>query len=159
MERAGVQFYYALDGHNHWHVKDFDAYEIVNQDGKTLASAEKHGYCLQDNTTWGGLVGKPGVPLEPVYREDTSCGKGLPNALTIVHGLSRGWGDTYPSTLPDQAIDITGVPDGTYTVQVHADDKRAVIESDDDNNTASMQVTITGDTVITHPETATGGLN
>jgi hypothetical protein len=155
-----AQFYYAGDGHNHWHVRDFDSYEILDATGTTLAHGEKHGYCLQDNTSYGPMVGQPGVPGgDGVYLESTSCGKGLPSALTIVHGLSRGWGDTYPTTLPDQAIDITGLADGTYTVRVTADIAGAVVESNDANNTASMQVTITGDTVTTDPTTATGGLN
>jgi hypothetical protein len=155
----GVEFYFAGDGHNHWHVRDFDEYDLLDSTGASIMSGEKHGYCLQDNTTYNPMQGLPGVPIDEVYLESTSCGKGLPNALTIVHGLSRGWGDTYPSSLPDQALDITGIPDGTYTVRVHADARGAVTESDEDNNTATMQVTITGDDVVTHPETATGGLS
>ncbi len=151
-----LEFYFAGDGHNHWHVRDFDDYELLTADGTTVARAEKHGYCMQDNTSYGPLEGAPGVSPEPVYGDATSCGKALPKALTIVHGLSRGWGDTYPTTLPDQAIDITDVPDGLYVVRVHADARDALIESDEDNNTAQVQVQITGDTVTVVPGTATG---
>ncbi|WP_148615750.1 lysyl oxidase family protein [Nocardioides rubriscoriae] len=154
----GVGFFYAGDGHHHWHIRDFDDYQLLDAGGTVVARAEKHGYCIQDNTTYTPMQGQPGVPEAPVYGEDTSCGKGLTSALTVVHGLSRGWGDTYPTTLPNQAIDITGLPDGTYTVRVHADALGAVAESDDANNTAEVKVQITGDTVTVVPDTSTGGL-
>jgi hypothetical protein len=154
-----VKFYYARDGHNHWHVQDFDSYQLLDSTGEVVARAEKHGYCLQDNTSYRQLQGQAGVPTAPVYLETTSCGKGLPNALTIIHGLSRGWGDTYPTSLPDQAVDITGLPDGDYTAQIHADDVGAVTESNEDNNVASMKINITGNTVTPYPGTAAGGLD
>jgi hypothetical protein len=159
VEKPGVEFYFAQDGHNHWHIRDFDYYQLYNTDGSPVMvngqeiGAEKHGYCLQDNTSYGPMEGMPGVSPVPVYDLETSCGywtadmgepddtRGL-TALSIVHGLSRGWGDTYPSTLPDQAIDITGVPPGEYVVQVHVDDKGAVTESDDANNIAQVHVVI-----------------
>ena len=154
-----VEFYFAGDGHNHWHFRDFDYYWMENlESGERVGTAEKHGYCIYDNTSYGPLRGAPGVPANPVYTYEETCGEGLPNALTIIHGLSKGWGDTYPSTLPDQLIDITGLPDGRYRVGVHADALGAVRESNEDNNITTMEVTIQGDEVITHPETATGGL-
>lgn len=158
MADPDVQFYFAGDGHNHWHVRDFDEYDLLDATGTTVAQAEKHGYCMQDNTTYTPMQGLVGVPLAPVYAESTSCGKALPQALTIIHGLSRGWGDTYPTSLPDQAIDITGLPDGVYTVRVHADAVGAVVESDEGNNVASLQVQITGNAVSVVPGSSAGGL-
>jgi hypothetical protein len=154
-----VQFYFAGDGHEHWHVRDFDQYEILDASGTVVRRAEKHGYCLQDNTTYDTMAGEPGVPQAPVYPEGTSCGEGNPEALTIVHGLSKGWGDTYPSDLPDQAIDITGLPDGEYTVDVHADVHDYVKESDEGNNEATIKVTVTGDKVTVHPSSSVGGIH
>jgi hypothetical protein len=156
----GVTFYYAGDGHDHWHVRDFDQYEILDASGTIVRRAEKHGYCMQDNTIYTPMTDMPGVPPDPgVYLDETSCGKGLPRALSIIHGLSKGWGDTYPTTLPDQAVDITGLRDGDYTVDVHADAYDLIKESNEDNNDTSMQITIKGDRVTTHPSTVTGGLD
>jgi hypothetical protein len=158
VKTSAVEFYFAGDGHNHWHFRDFDNYLLESLDGTTVARAEKHGYCLQDNTTYTPFVGLPGVPSSPLYPLSTTCGAGLPNALTIIEGLSKGWGDTYPTTLPDQAIDITGVPDGRYRVVVEADAIGAVVETSNANNVASIEISISGNTVTTYPETATGGL-
>lgn len=159
VRQPNVEFYFAGDEHDHWHVRDFDDYYLLDQQDQQVRVAEKHGYCMQDNTTYDPMKGQPGVPPEPgVYLEKTSCGKGLPAALTIIHGLSKGWGDTYPTELPDQAIDITGVPDGTYTIWVQADSRSAVTESNEANNSTSMKITITGDKVTTHPSTVRGGI-
>lgn len=154
----GLEFYYATDGHNHWHIKDFDDYSLLDSTGTQLRVGEKHGFCIQDNTTWDPWQGLPGVSATEVYTEAGSCGKAQPDATSIVHGLSVGWGDTYPTSLPDQGIDITGVPDGTYTVRVHADARGAVTESNENNNTASVQVQISGSTVTVVPGSSTGGM-
>ena len=153
-----AEFYFAGDGHSHWHIRDFDNYRILDALGGELRVAEKHGYCLEDNTPYGGMQGQPGVSPTPVYEHSKVCGLGLPNALTIVHGMSRGWGDTYPTTLPDQGIDITGLPDGTYTIEVTADDKNVVTESNDGNNTASVRVVIAGMEATVVAGTADGGI-
>jgi len=160
---AGIQFYYATDGHNHWHIRDFDGYDLLDGSSTTVAVGEKHGFCIQDNTTWDPWQGLPGVPTSEVYTEAGSCGKAQPDALSIIHGLSVGWGDTYPTTLPDQGIDITGIPDGTYTVRVHADVGNYVKESNENDNTASVQVTIAGNgtatpSVTVVPGSSTGGV-
>jgi hypothetical protein len=154
-----VRFYFAGDGHNHWHFTDFDDYWIKDLNGNTLRTAEKHGYCLLDNTTLTSMQGQSGVPAEPVYVEASTCGEGLPNALTILQGLSKGWGDTYPTSLPDQALDITGLPDGRYKVGVTADVVGAIREKNENNNTATMEISISGNTVTTYPATAVGGVN
>jgi hypothetical protein len=147
---TGAQFYYAGDGHNHWHIRDFDLYQLFNSGGSSLRVGEKHGYCFEDNTTYRDWVGSPKhpeVPTSPVYTHSTSCGEGDPTATSIVHGLSVGWGDTYPATLPDQAIDITGIPDGVYLVKVTADWQNFWQETNESDNSASAQIRITGNTV------------
>lgn len=155
----GLDFYYAGDGHRHWHVEDFDDYMLLDAGGeKTVRTAEKHGYCLQDNTTYTPLRGRPGVPDSAVYTDATQCAKGLPDTLAMIHGMSRGWGDTYPSTLPDQALDITGLPDGKYVVKVVADARGYLREMDETNNAAWVTVEITGDEVTVDQDTAGGGL-
>jgi hypothetical protein len=147
---SGASFYFAGDGHNHWHIRDFDRYELFNAAGTQLKLGEKHGFCFEDNTsrdsTWSQQPAGP-APGSPVYANATSCGNGQPNATSIVHGLSVGWADTYPSSLPDQAIDITGLPDGEYVVKVTADWQGFWRETNESNNSASTRIRITGNTV------------
>ncbi len=147
---TGAQFYWAGDGHTHWHIRDFDLYELYNPGGQQLKQGEKHGYCFEDNTSyrgWPGSSAHPNSPASPVYTPELSCGRNNPDATTILHGLSVGWADTYPATLPDQAIDITGLPDGNYTVKVTADWQNFWRETNESNQSASAVVKITGNTV------------
>lgn len=121
---TAATFYYAGDGHTHWHIKDFDSYELLSADGSVLEEGEKHGFCFEDNTSyrdWPGSSKHPNSPAVGAYQPSNVCGVRQPQATQIMHGLSVGWSDTYPATLPDQAIDVTGVPDGEYTVKVTAD--------------------------------------
>ena len=86
-------------------MKDFDSYTV---DGAPTAVNEKHGFCFEDNSTTVDTT-----PAEDAlfmhYSHAASCGQGQPGATSIRHGLSPGWGDTYPTTLPDQGIDITAI--------------------------------------------------
>ena len=79
-----AQFYFAGDGHDHWHVRDFDDYTLLDADGTTVARAEKHGYCMQDNTTYGPMEGQPGRPdrRRSTWRPRRAA-RDSPNALTI----------------------------------------------------------------------------
>jgi len=154
--RPGPKFYFAGDGHNHWHMRDFDSYEVYVP-GEKLVRGEKHGFCLQDNTIYRGpdRVGPawsdgprhPEAPDDPVYLPETSCGEHHQDATSITHGMSPGWGDTYPITLVDQHIDITGLPDGIFTVKVESDWQHLFDESDETNNAAVAKLRIQGNSV------------
>jgi hypothetical protein len=152
-----LNFYYAGDGHTHWHMLDFDAYNLYNEAGTKIKTGEKHGFCFEDNTSYRDWPGSPSHPASPavgVYMHSNACGVMQPNALEITHGLSVGWSDTYPTTLPDQAIDITGRKDGTYKVEITADQGNWLKESNETNNSSWAMVTIKGNTVTMG---ATGG--
>lgn len=155
-----IVFYFAGDGHNHWHIKDFDSYQVLDKSGATLAASEKHGFCFEDNTTFRDWSQKPKehplVPQDPVYKHESSCGEQRPDATSIVHGLSVGWADTYPTSLPDQAIDITDLPDGDYVARVKVDGQGLIKESNEGNNTASVGITLKGNRVTVDVSTATG---
>lgn len=144
----GVDFFYAGDGHNHWHIRDLDSYELLDA-GAVVAEGEKHGFCFEDNTSYRDWpsTGHNGAPRNPVYAPDNVCGVGQPSATSVMHGLSVGWGDTYPTSLPNQYIDITGLPDGVYTVRVSTDQANWFQETNDSNNFASAQIQITGSSV------------
>jgi hypothetical protein len=144
-----LTFYYAGDGHNHWHMKDVDDYELFDPSGRKLRDGEKHGFCFEDNTSYRDWPtnGTNGTPSSPYYDPAKVCGVNQPNATDVMHGLSVGWGDTYPATLPDQGIDVTGLPDGNYTVKLTADGQNFVKESNESNNVASALIKISGNTV------------
>ena len=117
------------DGHDHWHVRDLQLSELYRSDGGYLARSDKRGFCFWDNVRYQLTL--PGAPQEAVYHE-SGCGDVA--SLTTDMGLSIGWGDIYPSSLPDQFIDITGLPDGRYRLVVTADASGWFAEENDANN-------------------------
>jgi subtilase family serine protease len=65
-------------------------------------------------------------------------------------GLSKGWGDMYPSVIVDQYINVTGLPAGEYTVTATADWANWFVESNESNNstTAHIHISTAGVTVL-----------
>jgi hypothetical protein len=49
-------------------------------------------------------------------------------------GMSVGWGDTYPKSLPGQQIDVASLPAGNYRLLVTADANRWFFEKTRANN-------------------------
>jgi len=142
-------FFYSGDGHNHWHVRDLEDYELFQLDASgnvvepaAVGEGSKLGYCFFDNANYGSS--------EPEYY--LGCESGNPNALRVTMGLSRGWGDTYWASTVGQYLDITGLADGRYRLRVKADGDSAdgsdrFLESDETNNATWADLQITGNTV------------
>jgi len=130
--------------HNHWHFENFARYELhgVSADGSVggdvFASAEKVSFCLVDSAL-----------LDPVLEHNssqtyTNCTPVLPQ------GISVGWVDVYPWTLPDQYLDITGLPDGDYWLVSSVDPANLIQEGGgaaEYNNTSAEKVRLASDLV------------
>ena len=121
------------DGHGHWHVKRVAINRLVPLDskGRPVANGQewpdaKVGFCFYDFSQWL-YTG----PLDNVYSHE-SCGKRDDDEVGM--GLSVGWGDTYPSALPGQFVDVTDIPDGRYRLWVEADAAGSFREATRDNN-------------------------
>jgi hypothetical protein len=146
---TSATFIYSGDGHDHWHVKDLEDYDLFQLDASgnvvepaVVEQGEKIGFCFFDNTNHGSS--------EPEHYK--GCEQGNPDALGVTMGLSRGWGDTYGHLTVGQYLDITGLADGKYRLQVKADGDSAdgsnrFLESDETNNSTWADLLITGDTV------------
>ena len=123
-----ASMYYSGDGHDHWHVRDFESYELVRRDnGHRVGTGAKHGFCFWDNVPF--RLSLPFAPQSPVYR---GCGVAGDTSVTV--GLSVGWGDRYGATIPDQYIDVTGLAPGGYRLTATADGSDWFVEADDGNN-------------------------
>ena len=59
--------------------------------------------------------------------------------------MSVGWADVYNWFLPDQYIEVSGVPDGYYLLETVADADQLVLETNERNNTVSALIRICGD--------------
>jgi Lysyl oxidase len=130
--------FWAGDGHEHWHVRDVEAYELIRLDnGRRVGTGAKHGFCYFDNTPY--RLGLPGAPSSSVYG-----GCGTAGDLTVTTGLSVGWGDTYPAGIAFQWIDITGLKSGRYRLRATADPANWFAETNNANNATWVKIRLTG---------------
>ena len=138
-----AEMYYAGDGHNHWHVRDLESYTLTRLDnGVKVGTGAKEGFCFFDNYNFGStqpaFYGTSSSPYGP------GCSNNQPNALNVVVGLSRGWGDTYGWRTVGQYIDVTNLTSGRYRLETTADQANWFQESNDSNNSTWADVQLNG---------------
>jgi len=122
--------------HRHWHFLDFERYDMLTADGRTVGRDEKTGFCLGDRYNASRSVQLPGEPEQPVWTQE--CGRGQPERLIVREGISPGYGDDYVPRLEGQSIDITGLPAGRYVLRHRVNVDRALRESDYGDNGAEV---------------------
>ena len=112
--------------HGHVHYEGYAEYLLFDTAGQSLAQGFKNGFCVMDLECSGGGTAQYG------------CGN---------MGISQGCGDIYSSGLNCQWVDLTDVPDGTYTLVVRTNwdqspDALGRYELDHFNNWAQVCVTL-----------------
>jgi hypothetical protein len=123
-------------GHNHWHVHLGASYTLYSLPRKKeVRDLEKVGFCFFDQKPLTGQVAA--AAHIPVFGKDSCNGR---HSLSLTMGISSGWQDPYTWTLPDQRLDITGLPDGTYRLVARADPDNWFKENDEKNNTTWADV-------------------
>ena len=130
---GGIRFVRS-ETHRHWHFLDFERYDILTADGKTVGRDQKTGFCLGDRYNASRSIRLPGEPEQPVWTQE--CGRGQPERLIVHEGISPGYGDDYVPQLEGQWIDITGLPAGNYVLRHRVNVERVLRESDYGNNSA-----------------------
>ncbi|MBC8046710.1 MAG: hypothetical protein H7Y00_07945, partial [Fimbriimonadaceae bacterium] len=121
--------------HEHWHYADYGEYLLYDSTGAELPVGHKNGYAVMDVGCFDGTGGYGGWDM----------------------GISAGCYDMYGSGTTCQWIDLTDVPDGTYTMvarvnwENHPDfDGRTEINLA--NNFVSVCIKITRDEPDEEPE-------
>ena len=127
--------------HRHWHILDFERYDILTADGDSVGRDEKTGFCLGDRYNASRSVRLPGEPEQPVWTQE--CGRGQPERLVVREGISPGYGDDYVPRLEGQSIDITGLPAGRYVLRHRVNVDWALRESDYRDNSAEVSFDLT----------------
>ena len=150
---AGTYFFHKE--HDHWHFEDFARYELLSatNPGTVYRTGTKTTFCIIDLVNPDGIAAAgDGSVLTVEHKAPAAvynvCGR---NSIT---GLSVGWGDKYHQGLPGQSINITGLPNGQYTLRSTADPNNKIREgtrsngtSRDDNNAGSVTFQLAGDSV------------
>jgi hypothetical protein len=132
----------------HLHLEGLAQYSLRevtagNGVGPIVATQMKTSHGLVDSVSYD--LDLPGAPQSRVYNSAQA------NPL----GVSVGWADLYNKSISTQRIDVTGLPDGQYWLEVEIDPLDRVLETDDTNNTTRILVDLT----IPLPETVPGDYN
>ena len=123
--------------HGHIHFEGFASYSLRQITsgggvGSIVASGGKTSFCL--------------INIRQPFPELTNSaqvwdGRGGDNCGQI-QGIDVGYSDVYGANLPDQWIDVTNVADGTYWLEAIADPDDNMLEVDETNNIARVQITL-----------------
>jgi hypothetical protein len=129
--------YIADRTHGHWHYAGLARYSLGGR------RAHKAGFCLGDFEDAG--TSPPGKPDGPVFDRSrrTACGAHRPRALRVTQGLSVGWADSYAPYVAGQFITLDGLPDGTYRLLNEIDPAGALVDGDDADDVAGVDVQLT----------------
>ena len=102
--------------HGHFHYKDLVSYTLYAPGpGARVATSQKASFCLADDEYFGFATTGPNGAREFVGQPGCNVPADNDNgSLYVDEGITPGWGDVYTWDTPDQFIDITKVPPGTY---------------------------------------------
>jgi len=136
---CGSFTYHAAHGHIHfddWTIFRLRRVTASGGVGEVVKTGAKTSFCILEIVSHNTSL--PGHNAQPSY---SSCGQ--------IQGLRPGWADVYSSGLTGQFIDLTGVPDGTYWLEGHVDPDNLILETDEKNNFARVQVAIGNPPTVT----------
>jgi len=109
--------------HGHYHLKGLATYRVLTLSGRQVAKTYKQGFCLRDD--------RPKV---------LNAGPG--KYTCDYQGISKGWQDVYDKTLDCQWVDISGVPPGSYNLEITVNPNRIFPETNYKNNKAIIRIRV-----------------
>ena len=133
---AGRLRYTPSPSHTHWHLLDFQRYELRTLDGELVVRDRKSGFCLADHY---GLARRR-VQSFTGGRFYGNCAASNPRALSVEQGTSIGFTDLYPAHFHGQNLELAGVPAGVYVLVHRANPTLQLEEIDYTNNDASLRI-------------------
>ena len=148
---AGIFVFADHADHNHFHFADFANYrlhEVINSNevGPVVRASDKVTFAMFDITPYD--LSLPGAPATEVYHN--------PQSSLDPQGISVGWADVYHRGLSGQVIDIAGVTDGEYWLEVTIDPSNRLAESDETNNTTYVKVILKGNRATSNSDQPAG---
>jgi hypothetical protein len=125
----GQMHYVIGGGHQHWHLLDFERYELRSaaDPANTIVKDQKTGFCLADAFT------------------TNNCGLNHPELTTVSEGIGAGGSDTYLGYLEGQylLLDPATTPAGDYLLVNRVNPTGALSEANGSDNAASVRLALT----------------
>jgi hypothetical protein len=136
--------------HQHYHYSSF-ANALLwrsNARGARLgpepaAASHKVSFCMADIRidAWGEKGDGPRKYYAPDCLFPESSNEGVDQYR---QGINNGWADVYDWYIPDQYIEVTGVPNGFYRLEFCADPLNEIEEEDETNNCIVNHIRLSG---------------
>jgi hypothetical protein len=124
----GEMHYVNGGGHEHWHLLDFERYELrsASDPAETIVKDQKTGFCLADAFT------------------SDLCGRNHPELTTVSEGISSGGSDTYLAYLEGQYIplDPATVPTGDYLLVNRVNPTGALTDGSSADDAAAVRLSL-----------------
>jgi len=139
--RAGTMGFDSKKGHNHWHFEQFAKYALLTSAKSVAVRSHKVGFCIAPSDAVDLLL--PHAVWQP-FSVGLEGACGLQTALWVAEEMPVGWGDTYIQSIAGQNFDITGVPDGTYYIEVIANPEKVLRETTTSNDVSLRKVVLGG---------------
>jgi hypothetical protein len=146
---AGRLRYTPSPTHTHWHLLDFQRYELRTLDGELIVRDRKSGFCLADHY---GLARRR-VAIFTGGRFYGNCAQSQPDVLSVEQGTSVGYTDLYPAHFHGQNLELRGVPAGVYVLVHRANPQERLEELDYTNNAASLRIRLAWTGRVPHVQT------
>jgi hypothetical protein len=147
-EHVGRMRYNVSPTHSHWHLQQFEQYELRTIGGSRVISDHKSGFCLtNDYRSPLPTLGVPGTQQV----DKTNCAKDKPGARRVLEGISVGWGDLYVPAKEGQYLDISGLPYTDYVLVFRVNANRDLHETNYTNNASSARIRLVPPATPTNP--------
>jgi hypothetical protein len=146
---AGRLRYTPAPTHTHWHLLDFQRYELRTLEGTLIVRDRKTGFCLADHY---GLARRRVASFSGA-RFLGNCAQFQPEVLSVEQGTSVGYTDLYPAHFHGQNLELKGISAGTYDLVHRANAQGRLEELDYTNNAASLRIRLTWRNGVPHVQT------
>lgn len=124
-------------GHGHWHLEHAARYRLRDASGRVVARSGKVGFCLVNSLPVALRLDSPAWTLTPPFGGD--CGSRRPSMR-----IDPGRGDLYLQDVAGQALDVRGLPDGAYRLEVAVDPRRSLLQATRANDVAGRTIVLGG---------------
>jgi hypothetical protein len=122
--------------HGHYHLRDFNEYNLLNLSDQRVMPGFKQAFCLMD-----------------IERTNPNAPRTSPRYHCSDQGVSAGWSDVYDSSLPCQFVVMDAVADGEYRLLATTNYRQVVPEDRFLNNSVILGVRVQGNSVTQVPLT------
>ena len=137
------QLEYHAGRHDHWHLKDFIRYSLLDADKKTIQISPKDSWCLVPTDAIDLSI--PNADWN-AYAQDlqSSCNFYQPGSLWVREVVPVGWGDTYGQYFNGGGFDISDLPNGRYYIRTEVNPGGSILEVTTANDTQDRLVLLRG---------------